>query len=232
MEIDADPTRAASHPARPTGSAFRRRDLLLLVVFLVAVGALAAVLIHAKPAPTVLGATSVKTSSYAGFALNPAKPAPALKLKNYLGVPVDIADYRGKAVLVTFLYTHCPDVCPIITSKLHTALAEMPARERREVQIIAVSVDPRGDTPASVAAFLAAHEMTGEMQYLLGSASALAQVWTRWGVGARRDTGNPELVAHTALIYGITSRGEIKTIYSSSFAPSDIVHDVPRLAAA
>ena len=84
---------------------------------------------------------------------------------------------------------------------------------------------------ASVAQFLAAHEMTGRMQYLLGSASVLARVWSAWGVGSRRDTGNPELVAHTALVYGITAHGRIRTIYSSSFAPSDIVRDVPRLAA-
>jgi protein SCO1/2 len=230
MATDSEPTSAASSP-EPSGSAFRRRDLLLALVFLVVVGALAAVLIHGRPAPTALGASSVRTSSYAGYELNPAKPAPPLTLKSYLGVPVNIADYRGKAVLVTFLYTHCPNVCPIITSKLHSALVAMPASERAEVEIIAVSVDPRGDTPASVAQFLAAHEMTGRMQYLLGSASVLARVWSAWGVGSRRDTGNPELVAHTALVYGITAHGRIRTIYSSSFAPSDIVRDVPRLAA-
>jgi protein SCO1/2 len=231
MATNSEPTRAASTD-EPRGSAFHRRDLLLLVVFLVAVGALAAVLIHGRPAAKVLGATSVKRSDYAGYVLDPAKPAPPLRLKSYLGASVNIADYRGKAVLVTFLYTHCPNVCPIIASKLHTALAQMPSSERREVEIIAVSVDPSGDTPASVAQFLAAHEMTGEMQYLLGTSGVLARVWTQWGVGSRRDSGNPELVAHTALIYGITGRGKIKTIYSSSFASSDIVRDVPKLAAA
>ena len=231
MATDSEPTRAAS-TAEPGGSGFRRRDLLLLVVFLAAVGALALVLIHGKAPTKVLGSSSVRRSGYAGFVLDPAKSAPQLALRSYLGEPVNIADDRGKAVLVTFLYTHCPNVCPIITSKLHTALTQMPAGERREVRIIAVSVDPRGDTPASVAQFLAVHGMTGEMQYLLGTASALAKVWTEWGVGSRRDTGNPELVAHTALVYGITADGKIKTIYSSSFAPSDIVRDVPRLAAA
>jgi protein SCO1/2 len=231
MAIDSEPTRGAS-TAEPNGPAFRRRDLLLLATFLVAVGALAAVLIHGPAKPTVLGSTSAKSSSYAGLVLNPAKPAPALALNNYLGKPVNIDEYRGKAVLVTFLYTHCPNVCPLIASMLHTALAEMPARERSEVQIIAVSVDPHGDTPATVAQFLAAHEMTGKMQYLLGSASDLPSVWARWGVGSTRDTGNPELVAHTALIYGITGRGKIATIYPSSFTPSEIVRDVPRLAAA
>jgi protein SCO1/2 len=231
MAIDSDPTRAAS-TAEPNGPAFRRRDLLLLATFLLAVGALALVLIHGPSKPKVLGSSSVRSSSYAGLALDPPKPAPALALDNYLGQPVNIHQYRGKAVLVTFLYTHCPDVCPLITSMLHTALDEMSSSERREVQIIAVSVDPRGDTPATVGQFLAAHEMTARMQYLLGSASVLPHVWARWGVGSARDTGNPQLVAHTALIYGITGGGKIATIYSSSFAPSEIVRDVPRLAAA
>jgi protein SCO1/2 len=231
MAIDSEPTTAAGS-AGPHGPAFRRRDLLLLATFLLAVGALALLLIHGPAKPKVLGANSVKSSTYAGLALDPAKPAPALSLHNYLGQPVNIDEYRGKAVLVTFLYTHCPDVCPLIASMLHTALAEMSASERGEVQIIAVSVDPRGDTPATVAQFLAAHEMTGKMQYLLGSAKVLAGVWARWGVGSTRDAANPELVAHSALIYGITGRGRLATIYPSSFAPSQVVRDVPRLAAA
>jgi cytochrome oxidase Cu insertion factor (SCO1/SenC/PrrC family) len=74
--------------------------------------------------------------------------------------------------------------------------------------------------------------MTGRMQYLLGGASALSRVWARWGVGSARDTGNPELVAHTALVYGITGRGRIVTIYPSDFSAREIVRDVPRLAAA
>ena len=179
----------------------------------------------------MLGATSVRTSRFAGLAIVPAKAAPPLTLANYLGAPVDLAAYRGRAVLVTFLYTHCPDICPLIASRLHTALLTMGAAERREVQIIAVSVDPRGDTRSTVAQFLASHEMTGRMQYLIGSTAQLERVWAAWGIDAQRDA-NPELVAHSALIYGITAAGRIATIYPSNFAPSQIVHDVPRLAAA
>src|SRR5208282_6853003 len=100
--------------------------------------------------------------------LKPSRPAPPLALHNYLGQPVNIDNYRGKAVLVTFLYTSCPDVCPLITSDLRVALNEMGAKLANKVQIIAVSVDPKGDTPKAVAAFLARHQMTGRMQYLIG----------------------------------------------------------------
>ncbi|MGA3362061.1 MAG: SCO family protein, partial [Solirubrobacteraceae bacterium] len=113
------------------------------------------------------------------------------------------------------------------------ALVEMPAAERRSLQIIAVSVDPRGDTPSTVAQFLAAHEMTGQMQYLIGSAGVLRPVWKDWGVAAAAQAAadDPDLVAHTALVYGITARGKITVIYPSNFSPGEIVHDVRILSA-
>ena len=80
----------------------------------------------------------------------PAKQAPPIHLRNYLGRPVTLSQYRGKAVLVTFLYANCPDICPLIASNLRVAL-NMLGRRDSEVQVIAVSVDPRGDTPANVA---------------------------------------------------------------------------------
>jgi len=94
-----------------------------------------------------------------------------------------------------------------------------------------VSVDPRGDTPKAVAAFLARHEMTGRMQYLIGSASELARVWSAWGVGSERDVQQPQFVNHTGIIFGITASGKRETAYAASFQPSEIAHDVPLLAA-
>jgi protein SCO1 len=163
--------------------------------------------------------------------LTPVQDAPPLTLRNYLGQPINIASYRGKAVLVTFIYTHCPDICPLITSNLRVAENLMGAKTDSKVQIIAVSVDPKGDTPKAIAGFLAHHEMTGRMQYLVGSASELAKVWKAWGVGSERDASKPEFVNHSGLIYGITGTGKRLTIYASNFLPSDIAHDVPLLAA-
>ena len=144
---------------------------------------------------------------------------------------MNIAQYRGKALLVTFLYTHCPDVCPLITANLRVAQNLMGAKTAAKTQIVAVSVDPRGDTPQTVAAFLKVHEMTGRMQYLIGSPRELGHVWQAWGVGSERDASQPDVVNHSALVYGITASGELKTVYiGSSFKPSEIAHDVPLLA--
>ena len=163
--------------------------------------------------------------------LTPVRQAPPLQLRNYLGQPVNIDSYRGKAVLVTFLYTHCPDVCPLITSNLRVAQNLMGPKTAAKAQIIVVSVDPKGDTPKTVTKFLAAHEMTGRMQYLIGNAKELGNVWSAWGVGAERDAGNPNLVEHSGLIYGVTGSGKRLAIYAANFKPAEIAHDVPVLAA-
>ncbi len=160
----------------------------------------------------------------------PAKPAPPIHLRNYSGQPVSLSQYRGKAVLVTFLYANCPDICPLIASNLRVAL-NMLGRRDSEVQVIAVSVDPRGDTPANVARFVSDHEMTGRMQYLIGSAAELAPTWAAWNVGSEREVGQPQLISHSALVYGISASGKLTTIYPATFEPSEIAHDVPKLAA-
>jgi protein SCO1/2 len=207
------------------------RILLSLLVLVVIAGGVAALLIGGSSRQRASGATAAHGEFRAQGVFSPATPAPPLQLRNYLGRPVNIDSYRGRAVLVTFLYTHCPDVCPLITASLHSTLELMSSAKSSRVQIIAVSVDPRGDTPRAVAAFLARHHMTGRMQYLIGSARELGPVWQAWGVGSERDAQQPQFINHSGLIYGISASGRRTTIYASNFIPAELAHDVPLLAA-
>ena len=71
------------------------------------------------------GQSATTTVKYAGVAAAPSKPAPPLALRDSLGHPVNLDQYRGKAVLVTFIYDHCPDICPLMVGHLHTAQAQL-----------------------------------------------------------------------------------------------------------
>jgi len=207
------------------------RVLISLLALVVIAGGVALLTVGGSSAQRAGNAEAKQASFDAEGVLSPAEPTPPLALRNYLGQPVNIDSYRGKAVLVTFLYTHCPDVCPLITSNLRAAQNLMGTAVASKVQMIAVSVDPRGDTPKAVGAFLNRHEMTGRMQYLIGSAPQLARVWQAWGVGSERDSQQPQFIDHSGLIYGITASGKRMTIYAASFQPAEIAHDVPLLAA-
>jgi protein SCO1/2 len=209
-----------------------RRVLPALALLLAIVAALSFALFKSSTKPALPGGAqqSAAASGFDGTLALPAKQAPAIDLRNYLGKRVTLTQYRGKVVLVTFLYANCPDVCPLIASNLRVAL-NLLGKRASQVQVIAVSVDPRGDTPAAVARFVRAHEMVGRMQYLIGSSSELARTWKAWSVGSKREVGQPQLVAHDALVYGIGASGKLTTIYPDSFEPREIAHDVPRLAA-
>ena len=201
----------------------------LPLVAILAILGLATVFLTNGGNPALPGnATSSKSSRYAGLAAHPLRLAPPIRLSNNRGQPVTLDQYRGKVVLVTFLYVHCPDVCPLIAANLHTTLEQLGPRAS-QVQLIAVSVDPHGDTPTAVARFLKEHELTGQMQYLIGSPDQLSRTWKAWNVGSNEEVNTPGLVAHSALVYGISASGKLTTIYNADFKPSQIIHDVPIL---
>ena len=110
----------------------------------------------------------------------------------------------------------------------------------RRVALVAVSVDPRGDTPEAVRTFLATHHVEQELTYLTGSFAELKAVWRSYYIGteardftpraASKGSGSPELVGHSALVYVIDPRGQIRAILPSNFDPNDLVTDVRILA--
>src|SRR3954462_11288728 len=106
-----------------------RATVVPLVLVLVVAGAATAVLaIGSNGGTTKLPNNAKKVAPANGFVgatLTPVRQAPPIALRNYLGKPVSLAQYRGKAELVTFLYVHCPDVCPAIASALRVVRQQL-----------------------------------------------------------------------------------------------------------
>jgi protein SCO1 len=167
-------------------------------------------------------------SALHGLVVQPQRPAPALALNDYTGRAVNLAALRGKTVLVTFVYTHCPDVCPLIITNLAAAQRQL-ASEARRLHIIAVTVDPKRDTASAVKHFLSTRRAVGAIDYLIGSPKQLLPVWKAWGVAVATDKYE-HAEGHIAVVFGITPGGKIAVAYPSNFSAADITHDVPLLA--
>jgi protein SCO1 len=168
--------------------------------------------------------------TYEGGTISPVRQAPPLKLRDIDGRMVDIRDLRGAPVLVTFVYANCPDVCPLIMNSLAEARRDA-GKAGRATRVIAVSVDPAGDTPAVVRRFLDQRGVAGFVDYLIGSRPALERTWADWGVATDVPTDDPELIEHTSLIYGVSASGELVTAYPVGFESAAVARDLPRLAA-
>lgn len=176
----------------------------------------------------------------AGEVLQPPLPAYDFRLPDQDGRIVSLSGLRGKAVALTFLYAHCPDVCPLIADMLHQAFTQLGSTTGR-VALVAVSVDPHGDTPAEVRDFLAKHHVEHELTYLRGTFEQLRPVWAHYYVGsdAREvnpaatvaSTPRPEQVGHTAIVWLIDPQGKIAAFLPGNFDPKDLVTDLRVLAA-
>ena len=118
------------------------------------------------------GTKGTPAPAFRGTALTPPRPAPGFTLQDQAGHAAGLPLAPGHYAIVTFLYTNCPDVCPVVAGTLNRVLHTATAR-RAGLRVLAVSVDPKGDTPASVKKFTREHQLVPAFRYLTGTPSSL-----------------------------------------------------------
>lgn len=153
--------------------------------------------------------------------------APAFRLRDgRTGAMVDSRSLTGRPYAITFLYTECPDVCPLIGQELRQALQDL-GPQSRDVNVIAISVDPRGDTPSAVRAWLHHQGQPSNFHYLIGTTSELSPIWAKYFV-APQISGDPATSTHTATVWLVDRHGHRRTDYAggSSIDPANVAHDL------
>src|SRR5262249_33878737 len=119
-----------------------------------------------------------------GASINGQPPAPDFALTDQLGRPQQLSQLRGKPVALTFLYTNCPDVCPIIAANLHQTYRQLGAQASK-VAMVAVTVDPEHDTTDQIRAFSDQRSLTDEWYFLTGQRADLEPIWRSYGIVAQ-----------------------------------------------
>jgi protein SCO1/2 len=153
------------------------------------------------------------------------KPAPGFRLADARRGTLDSRALRGRPYLLTFLFTDCRDVCPLIGREIGEALRLLGPRAR-DVAAVAVTVDPEGDTPAAARAWLHEQRLPDNFHYLLGSRRRLEPLWRAY-FAAPQPAGTDES-RHTASIWVIDARGRLRAKFSGGVPvrPRDIAHDL------
>lgn len=151
-------------------------------------------------------------------------PAPDFTLIDGIsGRSLRIGDQSGKIIALTFLYTRCPDVCPLTAETLRQAQKQLSASDADQVLFVAVTVDPEHDTPAAVQAFAAAHGLERNFAYLIGPGSSLRAVWISYGIRVVADPTNP---GHSDAIYLIDRKGRERAVVHSDIGATDLLTDL------
>jgi protein SCO1/2 len=166
--------------------------------------------------------TTTAAASFRGTVISPPAAAADFALRDQAGKLVRLSDLRGRYVIVTFLYTHCPDVCPLIADHLNDVLLRL-GPQRSRLRVLAVSVDPRRDTTVAARDFVRAHRLLPQFRYLIGTRKQLAPVWRAYHVGVLIQGST---VSHSAYQMLIDPRGRLRLLYDANAKAADVHHDL------
>jgi protein SCO1 len=196
-----------------------RIRLALVVTAVLALAFAAGVTVLARPG----AGPDTGSTGFAG-AMRPAIPPQDFRLRDQDGERVTLRSYRGRVVVLTFLYTTCRDTCPLTATQIRGALDDLD----RQVPALAVSVDPKNDTAERARQFLFKRGLGDDrMRFLLGTRAQLAPVWKAYGI---RPQG--EAFDHSAYVLLVDKRGRQRVGFPVvQLTPEGLAHDIRRLQA-
>ncbi len=142
-----------------------------------------------------------------------------------------LADYRGKAVVLLFGYTHCPDVCPTTLAELAQALNQLGPDTAKRVQVLFVSVDPKRDTNTVLAQYVSAFDPSFRALRPASDAQ-LKQVTSDFRITYEQVAGSSAdnySMNHTAASIVFDSNGKLRLFARDGQGTAPWVHDLPLL---
>jgi protein SCO1 len=156
-------------------------------------------------------------------------PAPPFALTSQDGKLVALADLHGQVVALAFIYTGCPDICPMLTQKMVDVQEALGAEFGAKVVFISITLDPERDTPEVLKDYAQFWGAKPEgWSFLTGSPEAVRDVTRRYGVFfAKKEDGS---VDHTQLTTLIDADGQMRVQYlGARFDPEEFRHDLMSL---
>lgn len=135
------------------------------------------------------------------------------------GANLKLSSLRGKPLIVTMFYSRCTSVCPMLTHELQQLMGRLSTLERARVQILMVSFDSAGDSPATLSAFKSEHHIDGD-NWLIAKASArdVRSLAAALGIQYRE---LPDHSFNHSAVLSITDRGGTVRARTSDLSDSD-----------
>lgn len=150
-------------------------------------------------------------------------------LKDPSGNVRTLADFRGKAVVLFFGFTHCPDVCPAALATVAEAMRQLGGDAAR-VQGLFITVDPERDTPELLARYATAFHPS--FVGLSGDADATARVAKEFKVLYQKSPGatpGSYTIDHSAGMFVFDPQGRLRLYASHGRGADALAHDLREL---
>ncbi len=167
--------------------------------------------------------------AFHGSQIEPAIPAPPIELKRADGTLYRLSDTAGKATLLFFGYTTCPDICPTTLADMKRVKAELGSAAGL-VDFVFITVDPQRDTPDRVQSYAGGFDP--QFIGLSGSEVELQPVWQGYWVYRQIQQGQSAvgyLVDHSTRVYLIDPAGKLRLTFAYGAPPADVAADVRQI---
>ncbi len=192
----------------------RVRLTLMAVATLALVGILAFV-VFSDPSD---GTANTNPVTHFDGSISPPAPPQDFALRDQNGRLTSLSAERGQVTVLTFMYTTCQNDCPTMAQQIRGAIDHTGG----DVPVLAVSVDPKNDTPASARRFVAEQHLIGRMHFLLGTEAQLQRVWRRYGIQPQSAK-----LEHTAYVILIDRTGRARVSFPiTELTPEGLAHDI------
>ena len=143
---------------------------------------------------------------------------------------VNLADFRGKVVVLYFGYTACPDICPTSMATLKAAMALLTPIEVAKVQGLFVSVDPERDTLAHIQQYV--RYFHPSLVGVSGAQVALQEITRRYGVFYRKvevpGSAMAYTIDHSAVLYVLDKQGKLQEQVQHAVPPAELAAAIRR----
>jgi protein SCO1/2 len=167
-------------------------------------------------------------SPYQGLYLTRTFTKPAVTLTDTTGKPYDLVQRTaGKAVLLYFGYTHCPDVCPTTMGDIAVAVSKLPKAQQRQLLVVFVTTDPARDTPGELRTWLNA--FNGDFVGLTGDIDTIIAAAKTVGVPIEAPVQGQEPVHGDQVLGFLPSDNKAHVLYTGGTASAVYLHDLPLL---
>jgi protein SCO1/2 len=166
------------------------------------------------------------TPAYRGSRPPAGMTAADFRLRSYTGREVSMSDLRRNVLVLTFLDAQCEESCPIIAATAPRALARLDAEDRRRVAFVAITTDPREDTPLAVRSFLRRYGAAGTLEYLIGPAPDVRRTWQQYGVLASENTGSDTMHSAPVRVYAPGGEWVSSLGAGADLSPRNLAHDI------
>jgi protein SCO1/2 len=153
-------------------------------------------------------------------------PAPEFALTSQDGARVTLADFRGKVVAVTFIFTLCTSTCPVLTPMMSFVQDRLGSDFGSKIAFVSVTVDPERDSPEVLKQYAQAFDANlAGWSFLTGTPAAIQDVTRRYGVYASKVENGA--VDHTFLTSIVDARGILRVQYLGvRFDPEEFRRDL------